>query len=688
MTIHHPIYKLRIVNCVAFAVLCGALPARPAAGAEPAPSWTALPDETVLMVRLPGGEAFLDTLRKQTKLGAVVLSQERLERAAKVIQEQSPDDWDEVREELGRVDLKPEDLKGLFHGDLGVALAMEPRQDRLPLLVLLGWLEPGEELAPRLMAAMQSALADEADESFGARRKDIELAGHEVMHVEIPIPGMAIPQLPEVDDDDNSKQKLEEEIEKFKERLKEAKSVESDRVHSFVSRLGGRIVWASTLPQSSSEVQKKNDAEREAIDWDTLTGLEQATAIFGRFLSAHDGASPSGVRRLLETPGMETSLPAGTALLEIVADPRPLLKLADLPSNPKIKQILEALGVESLGPLAFRAALEGGVLRSGAFLSMPAPRPGLLALFDQPKLTPEPPAWVPTSALGYSQVSFDLGRAYTVIKDLVIEQSGGAARQTFDQIETVVKAYLQVDLMEVLSSLGEQHSSVTFAPRFAEANDDASGKSASAVAQRVGIVFNLKNEQVWQQVLQVAGRFAKGGAVGGLQAVEEQGFSGYRVQQQNVEVGIFVGHGYLVVGVGPEVTESLLSVLRSPPEGGAALRNSGLVERGRALIAPQPCWIYQLSDAGASVKVTRQAIQSLLEAPLHMNVAQPAAALAPGFPTFGAQPTAAQKELIEKIKALLPNDDELEGVMGVSIGQTVVTDEGLMIQSALELPAP
>jgi hypothetical protein len=44
--------------------------------------------------------------------------------------------------------------------------------------------------------------------------------------------------------------------------------------------------------------------------------------------------------------------------------------------------------------------------------------------------------------------------------------------------------------------------------------------------------------------------------------------------------------------------------------------------------------------------------------------------------------------LVQKFKALLPSDDELEGVMGVSVSQTVVTDQGLSSQSAVELPAP
>jgi hypothetical protein len=671
---------------------CASL-ARLATAAELAPSWTALPEETVLMLRMPAGEAFLDALRKQTKLGAVVFSPDRMRRLAEVIRTRSPEGLDELRETLGRLDLKPEDWKGLFRGDLGVAVTLEPRGKQTPLVVLLGWLEPGEELAPRLVSALQAVLADHTDEAFAPKRQDMELAGHNVMHIEISVPGVVMPPLPETDDAENeSDNKLQQQIE---ERLKEAKVIESDRVHFFIAQLGGRLVWGGTVPQSSDEVEKKTDAERAAIDWDALTGLEAATAKFGRFLAAHEGSGEGGARRLLETPGLEASLPSGAPLIEVLADPRQLLKLAEAAGESTTKRALEALGATSVGPLALRASLDGATFRSGIFLSASAPRAGLLALLDQPALPPEPPVWAPTAAIGYQQLSFDIGKAYRRLKDLAIEQSGGSARQNFDQVESLAKTFLQVDLNDLLTSLGEQYSMVTFTPRAGEsaetdAGDESDGKTkAPAAVQRIGIVCKVSDEQIWQQLLQVASRFIQGGAAGGLKAVEEQGFSGYRAEQGGNEVGIFVGHGYLVVGVGPEVSESVLSVLRSPPEGEAALRGSGLVDRGRALISPRPCLAYRISDAGANVKITRQKLQSLLELPLSASLGgTPASAVGAGFELFSSSTPDDRKDLVEKIKSLLPSDDELEGVLGVSIGQTVVTDDGLVIESALELPSP
>lgn len=661
--------------------------ATPVAAADLAPSWTALPDETVLLLRVPGGESFVDALRSQTKLGTVLLSAERLERLKRIIRKDSEEFWDSVPEGLGRYGLGPDDWRGLFRGEVGAALTLRPRDQRIPLFVALGWLEPGEELAPRVISALGSLLAEESDLPSGAKRKDIELAGHEVMHIEFTLSGLSMPTLPDAAGAaGDSPEELQKSIEEFQNRLKDAKEIETDRMHLFVSRLGGRIVWGCTIPQSAAEVQAKSDAERAAIDWDALTGVEEATAVFGHFLSAHEGSGQPP--QLARAAGIEANRPGGAPLIEIVADPRPLLPLAEKSPNPKTKQVLEALGVNGVGPIALRMALDGTTLRTGTFVSLPTPRGGLLALIDQPPLEPEPPAWAPANAVGYQHLSFEIDKAYDRLKGLFTELSGDQGRQAFDQIETAAKTFLQVDLHDLLGSIEQQISVVTFTPRLGKAvqtdqfedDDEPPVTVGPQLIQRVGIVLRVKDEQLWRKLLEIANRFAQGGALGGLQAVEEQGFQGFRVDQADNHVGIFLGHGYLVLGVGPEVSESLLSVLRSPPEGATAMRGSGLVERGRELLAPQPGLHYTLEDAGKTVAVTRQLLESLLNSSLTTGLTAPALAAS----AAGAD----DKEVIEQLKTLLPGDAELQGILGVSVSQWIATDDGLVIQWAVELPAP
>lgn len=659
----------------------------PAAAAELAPSWTLVPDSTVLIARADLSK-FLKALRRQTKFGAIVLSEERVSRGIELWKSENQTEWEATVKELGEVGLKPEDLAQLFAGECGFALTLEPRGERAPLLVGLTWLEPGEELAQRTIKAIQDALEKHADAPHPTQRVDLDLAGAQVMHLTIPImhaenldPNDFAPD--DEGDESQTPEALKKRREALMEKLKNRKTIEADRGHLFIARLGGRLLVANTFPQSSTEVLAKDEEERSKIDWDKQTGAEEATGVFARFLEAHAGQGSGHAAELLNTPGIAAALPEGVPLLEIIGDPRPLLKLL-VSQQEKIGDTLKALGLDAVGPLAIRTVLDGTVLRGGVFISAPEPRAGVLTLLDQTPLTPAPPPWVPSSALEFQQFSFDLGAAFAKIKELMISMGGDRARQGFVQMETPVQNFLQTDLATLLSSLGHQHSVVSFTPKTDAAPAVAADEpTPAAIAQRTGVVWQVKDEPLWQRVMQTIGQFAPA-AGGAVQAAEEQGFNGYRVQQGPAQMGLFLGRGYLVLGIGDEVTESLLSVLRNPPEGNASMAASGLVERAAALLPPAPCLIYQLSDAGLSVKTTKRAIEQMIELPLaqRARLAQLPGANVP------AGDTAAATAFAAKLKELLPSDEELEGVLGVSVGQTTVNEHGLSSQSAVELPAP
>ena len=557
-------------------------------------------------------------------------------------------------------------------------------------MIGLTWLEPGEDLAERLVNALQAAAEERAGQPAAPSRVDLDLAGHAVMHFTMPVlmPEPVDPESLAVGDDEElSPEKADKLREQFQQKLKDRKLIEADRSHVFVARLGGRLLFANTFSQSAAEMMAKDEEARSAIDWDELTGAEQVTGVFARFLAAHDGQGEGGAAQLLAVPGVAAALPDGTPLVEVIGDPRPLMKLAGAAAEGRAAKLLKTLGVEALGPLALRIALDGNALRSGVFLSAPEPRSGLLSLLDQKPLAPELPEWVPAGVLEYQQISFDLGEAYNKIKELAIAEGGDSMRQTFAQVEGAVQATLQTDLATLLSSLGQRHIGITFPPKNESqpaGEADAAHAALPAFNQRIGLVWQVKDEQVWNRVMQVIGQFApaSGGAV---QSAEEQGFKGFRVQQGPVETGLFLGRGYLVLGVGADVTESLLSVLRTPPTGEAALRASGLVERGNALLPSEPCLIYQIGDAGISVKATKRMIEQFIDMPL----SQPQLPGAPFGPAAEQKPDAEKKKaLAAKLKALLPSDSELEGVMGVSVDQAAATPHGLLMRSAIELPAP
>ena len=681
-----------------FAPLVFCLLIRPVAAADLAPSWTCVPDSTVLVARAEFAK-FLEALRRQTKFGAVVLSEDRVSRGFDLWKSEDKAEWEKFSEELGKQGLKTEDLGQLFAGEIGYALTIEQRGERDPLFVGLAWLEPGEDLAERLVKAIQSGVEEQADEPNPTRRVDLELAGQQVMHLTIPV--MHAENLDadefapdEFDDDDDkpsSPEALEKRREKLIEKLKNRKQVEADRVHVFIARLGGRLVLAHTYSQSSKEVLGKDEDEHGKIDWDELTGVEETTGVFSRFLEAHAGQGAGRSTELLNTPGLSATLPEGAPLLEIIGDPRPLILAFTLhqrmankeagaaAGEDQISKTLGGLGLDTLGAVAYRAALDGTTLRSGLFVSAPAPRQGILGLLDQEPLEPAAPQWVPVNVQDFQQISFDLGEAYSKIKELTISLAGDQVRQGFQQIEAPLQGLLQTDLATLLSSIGRQHSVIQFPPKGGDANQPGEAR----FTERVGLVWQVKDEQLWQRVMQTLGNFA-GAAGGAVKPAEEQGFNGYRLQQGPIAGGLFLGRGYLVLGVGEEVTESLLSTLRNPPEGEAAMRTSSLAERAASLLPKAPCLAFQLSDAGQSVKTTKRTIENLIDLP---STQRAALAQLPGAPV-PAGDSAASAAFAAKLKALLPSDEELEGVLGVSVGQTTVNEHGLSSQSALELPAP
>src|SRR5262245_23390496 len=69
-----------------------------------------LPDETIMAVRLPALSQFGDALRERTKLGKVVLSDERFAKLQALFEGQSDAEWKELLGHLERFSLKPDDL--------------------------------------------------------------------------------------------------------------------------------------------------------------------------------------------------------------------------------------------------------------------------------------------------------------------------------------------------------------------------------------------------------------------------------------------------------------------------------------------------------------------------------------------------------------------------------------------------
>jgi hypothetical protein len=649
-------------------VLLLAASAGPAGTAEIRPSWECLPEGTAVMVRMPQPAEFLEAIRGRTKFGAVALSEPRLEGAWKAVLDKlradgASGDLEDLEEALGRYDLRQEDLSAAFRGDMGAGFVIRRRDDGLqPLVMMLMWLEPGEETAARMVTAAQRKLEDDIakDETGTTRRIDVEMAGHEVLRMVEPVMGIdpSALDLGDISIDGNDEEAVEKRLAELQERVRNAKLVKTGLTHGFLARLGGRLVVGQTLPPTGP---RPRGGER---DIDPEGGAEESDEIFERFLAAHGDTMRSPVAEALETPGMAGALPAGLPLLDVVIDPRVVMtSYGDEPT----RDGLAMLGADTLGPIAWRQTLDEGRFRSGLFASLPAPRTSLMRILDQDCDAAEVPSFVTREAIDFTQISLDLGKAYETVKEYAVAAGGEQTAGMFMAVEMQAQGWLGVDLPRVLTSLGSRHWIVSYPPRVAEAFAEArrargrdGGEQARQIADRLALIWQITDDAPFGKILQ---RLA-GMAGGDLQ--EEQGFRGVRLPDGPA---VFLGQNHLVVGIGADSLERTLTAIRNPPAGESSLRESDVPRRAAELLSLEPARMFGISDSsrtGGTLGVLRDMMQSLVPEDVEESY----------------------RDLLAGMQKLLPGDEEMEGMFGVGATTLRTDDNGISFQTAWEMPAP
>jgi hypothetical protein len=651
-----------LVRAVAAAVIA----ASSLVAAELRPSWECLPDDTAAMVRLPQPAAFLEALRTRTKFGAVALSEARIQGLWNAVLAHGGDeDITELGERMAKYGLERDDLAAALDGDVGAGVVVRPRGDGLPTVVMhLAWLEPGEERAARLVAAMKQLVEERntAGEVDAPRRIDLEMGGHEVLWMIEPVMRVDLPDL------DLDPEKFE--AEKFKEELQRrmatartggsgATFVKTGQIHTLMARLGGRLVVGHTMPANGVEVKEGEDR-----DFDAESGTDEVRAVFERFIAAHEGDAESPLASVLGSPALAASLPGGVVLADVVVDPRVLVRAA---SDATTKTLLEAVGAADMGPFAWRQSLDGARFHSVMALALPAPRTNLMRILDQECDAAEVPSFVTREAIDFTQISLDLGKAYETIREFVVGQGGPETANMFMAVEMQAQGWLGVDLPGVLSSLGSRHWIVTYPPQVAEAlaaarraRADGAPAPAREVADRLAIVWQIDDEGPLAKILQ---RLA--GAVGG-ELQEEQGFRGIRIPDG---AAIYMGQGHLVVAIGKDSLEKTLTAIRHPPAGDASLGESDVVRRAAELVPLRPARMFGISDssvAGGTLGMLRDMAAGL-------------------EPDDVEEP---YRELLAAAQKLLPSQAEMEGMFGVGATRFEVDDAGATLTSVWEMPAP
>lgn len=634
-------------------------------GADLRPSWECLPADTVAMLRMPRPTEFLDVLRTQTRFGAVALSERRLEGLWSMLLEEAKADGGDLDLEdldraLGRYDLRRDDLPAAFRGDLGAGFVLRHRgADLPPLVMMLAWLEPGAETAARMVTAAQRKLDEDiaADATGTTKRVDMTLADRDVLWMVAPVMGLDASSL-DLDDvkiDADDEDAVERRLAEIQERIRGAKPVKTGHTYGFLARLDDRLVVGQTLAMTAAA-----GADR---DFDALAGADEAREVFERFLAAHATADPAPLAEAIEMPGVAAALPPGLPLLDVVVDPRVLIRLAD----DSMRKQLAGIGMVDVGPLAWRQTLDEGRFRSGMFLTLPGPHASLMRILDQECDAADVPSFVTRDAIDFTQVSLDLGRVYELVKEFVAGQWGEEAANLLVATEMQAQGWLGVELPRLLSSLGSHHWIVSYPPRVAEAMAEArrlrgqdGAQPVRQVADRVAVVWRIADERPLGRILQ---RLA-GMAGGELQ--EEQGFRGVRLPGGPA---VFLGQDHLVVGIGADSLEKTLAAIRNPPSGDASLRESDVPRRAAELLPLEPARMFAVSDSsrsGGTLGLLRDMVAALVPEDVD----------------------AAYRGLLAGAQKLLPTAEEMEGMFGVGATTLRADGAGVSLQTAWEMPAP
>lgn len=668
----------RLVACLCLSAGPVAMPVR---AADPRPSWECLPDDTVAMVRLPQPARFLEIMRERTRFGAVVLGPDRMRKAWGL----AIGAWggangesagiEDLERRLAKHGLGPQDLEAAFAGDMGMGMVMRARGDDLPPVTMaLAWMEPGTEAAERIVATFHRMLEDAADAEAAPQRVDLEMAGHSVTWVSRPI---LRAELGEVKVEGGlDAERLAELREELAERTRQAPKVTVGKVHAFLACVGGRLVAGQTFPSTPTNVRigmqpragglqlNVGQAAAQApppADPDRFSGSDEARGIFERFLAAHAGADASPLADVLRGPGMREALPGGETLAEVMLDPRPPLRAAA--ADARTAKRMAAAGIDTLGPIALRQAFDGGRLRQGLFVTLPAPRAGLCRILDQPCDAAEVPSFVTSEAVDFTQISLDLAGAYRTLKEFLIGDVGEQAANMFASVEAQAQGFMGVEIERMLANLGSRHWIIAYPAQVAAAVREARDRGDDGPvpsADRTAFVWALEDDAPVIALLPKVGPLVQ------AQVVEEQGFQGVRLPGG---LAVFAGQGHLVVAMGGDTLEKTLAGIRNPPAGAASFRESDVPRRGTDLVDLAPARMFAVGDAtrtGGMLGELRDVV----------------AAMIPDDVEEGS------RELLAKAQRLVPPAEEMQGMFGVGATAMEVNDAGVALRSAWEMPAP
>lgn len=642
-----PLVALLLLSCAA-----------PGGAAAPLrPMWDCLPDACVLAVRVPDGRGLAEALRDDTRLGAVLTGDGGRAALHEVLATfgvepgPSPGEGPAAAERPGSSGLTSADVPRLLAGASGFALTIDRRPEAPPLLVALGWTEPGPDLAGRTWDAIGRAADDHAEDVHPVGRVNLLLDGRPVMHLTRPMvtlePLGAAFELPD-DFDQMDEAQQQQALERAAAADRPAFREGVTYTHLLLTRIECRLLLVAALRRTATP---------------DPAPAERLIGVLARLIRAHGTKAPGFTARIGQaTEGATSRHGAGRMVLEAHADLAPVIGM--LAERPGGADAVAALGIGGVGAAVLRCELVGSALHANGFIAAPAPRVGGLAGLDRVALTPRVPAHIRADLAGHAHLGARLGAIHAAIREALVHVFGAAFEPRLQLIEGMALAMTQTDMAATLDALGHRHTLLLFE------SDPAAGPGDAALpwvppGSRFAMVWRPEDDAVWAHLMQTIASLAPM-VPGGLQPFQEGGFSGWRLSQGAFRAGLALGGGHLVLAVGSGVLERTLATLEQPAA--AQQRDGAVIAPGPAPSDPEPGIAFLHLDGPRFAATLRHALDLILARRAHE-----AASL--GLAT----------DRLERWRHLLPTEAEVDGLLGPTTGVMRFTDEGLVVDVVSEL---
>ena len=246
----------------------------------------------------------------------------------------------------------------------------------------------------------------------------------------------------------------------------------------------------------------------------------------------------------------------------------------------------------------------------------------------------------------------------------------------FATAETQVRNFAQAELVDLLSSLGNRHTYVTYGMESHTLTRETDGETMDTQTEQAAVVWQVSDVEPWSRLLKIAVPFL-GSSV---EAVEEQGYSGIRFKMQSIEGGLMLGNGSMVVALGRGVVESTLSALNNPPTGGDTFGDGDVFARAGELVDLQPAIFVGITDNERYLPMTLKQLEDQISQFERLTQARSRARFddeAEGS-MFG----------FELIRAIMPTVEEGAGLFGVNVTRVEINDNGIFGESVQDTPVP